>query len=189
VTGLLGVGLVVFVLVWFQPQKLFLDQTVNEALPGTILLPRAAGTVAAVPIASPITTLPASPPAARPPARPPARLTVLASGRFRSLEHGTSGTALILRRGDRSLFLRFEDLDTSNGPMLHVYLSEVPAGNQWHAYGIRFVDLGPLKGNVGNQNYELPGGIELSRYRSAVIWCNRFKVGFGVAALRQLASL
>src|SRR6266545_4802355 len=76
-----------------------------------------------------------------------------------------------------------ECLDTLNGPDLHVYLSEVPAGGDARAYGERFVDLGKLKGNKGNQNYRLPVNVDLSRYRSAVIWCKRFTVGFGVAPL------
>src|SRR5207249_4841088 len=111
----------------------------------------------------------------------PAGPTVLASGGFRSLEHQTTGRAVLIRLSDGRRYLRFENLNTSNGPDLHVYLSEVPAGPDLHAYGERSVDLGKLKGNIGNQNYLLPGGVDLSKYRSAVIWCKRFAVGFGVA--------
>lgn len=177
----LGVGFVVFVLVWFQPQKLFLDQKVNEGLPGAIESPAAAAPSASAASAAP------SPAPAQSPNAP--KLTVLASGTFRSLEHGTSGKARILRRSDGSLFLRFDDLNTSNGPDLHVYLSQIPAGDDWHAYGERFIDLGKLKGNIGDQNYSLPAGIDLSKFKSAVVWCRRFAVGFGVAGLPQLASL
>jgi Electron transfer DM13 len=180
--GGVGVLFVVFVLVWFQPQKLFLDQKVNEALPGVIGSPAAptgAPGASAAPSAapSPSQSLKAS------------ELTVLAGGTFRTLEHGTSGKALVLRRSDGSLFLRFDDLNTSNGPDLHVYLSQIPASDDWHAYGERYVDLGKLKGNVGDQNYALPAGIDLSKYRSAVVWCQRFAVGFGVAGLPELASM
>ena len=87
--------------------------------------------------------------------------------------------------GDGRRFLRFEDLSTSNGPDLRVYLSEIPASDDWYAYGERFVDLGALKGNRGDQNYVLPDGLDLSEYKSAVIWCRRFTVGFGVAGLDQ----
>jgi hypothetical protein len=52
-----------------------------------------------------------------------------------------------------------------------VYLSEIPVSNDWHVYGEPFVDLGALKGNLGNQNYVIPDAVDLSRYRSAVIWC------------------
>jgi hypothetical protein len=171
--ALLVVGLVVFGLVWFQPQKLFLNQRVNEALPSS--------SPATVPSGPFSTTPPRSPTPGSPP--PPAGPVTLASGAFRSLEHGTTGKALLIRLADGSRYLRFESLDTSNGPDLHVYLSEVPAGPDWHAYGERFVDLGKLKGNLGSQNYLIPGGVDLDKYRSAVIWCKRFAVGFGVAPL------
>jgi len=52
-----------------------------------------------------------------------------------------------------------------------------------HAYRNGFIDLGPLKGNRGNQNYAVPAGTDLSKFKSAVIWCRRFLVGFGVAPL------
>jgi electron transfer DM13 len=167
VGGLLGAGLVVFVLVWFEPQQLFIEKTVNESPP-------------AAAITSPGPAEPA-PPADEQPDVPLAG--VVASGSFRSLEHGTSGKVLLIRGSDGTVTLRLEDLDTSNGPDLRVFLSEVPASDDWHAYGERFVDLGALKGNRGNQNYSVPAGTDLSKYRSAVIWCRRFKVGFGVAGL------
>jgi hypothetical protein len=109
---------------------------------------------------------------------------VLASGGFRSLEHHSTGVARLLRVADGSLFLRFEDLDTSNGPDLVVYLSAREANGDLHGWDQgEFVDLGSLKGNVGDQNYLLPAGTDPARYRSAVIWCRRFKVGFAVAPL------
>lgn len=164
----LGVGLaialgLVFVLVWFQPQKLFIEQNVDEALPH----------VAASPESSEVE-------ADRAETRDP---RVLAQGTFQSLEHQTTGEARIIELEDGSLFLRFEDLETSNGPDLRVYLSEIPASDDWHAYGEGFIDLGGLKANRGNQNYEIPSGTDLSKYKSAVIWCRRFTVGFGVAGL------
>jgi hypothetical protein len=151
-----AIGLVIFVLVWFQPQKLFLNKTVNEAMPQ-------AGAVGTASVAEP---------------------SVIGSGSFRSLEHHTTGTAKLVRLADGSVLLRFEDLKTSNGPVLRVYLSQLPADRGLHDYGERFVDVGALKGNRGDQNYRVPSGLDLSSYRSAVIWCKRFKVGFGVAPLR-----
>jgi Electron transfer DM13 len=162
--GILVTGLVAFVLVWFQPQQALLNTTVDEALPG------------GPPAASPLQPGSASSPG-------PAGATTLASGSFTSLEHETTGQALLVRLPDGGVVLRFEELDTLNGPDLHVYLSEVPAGRGDRDYGERFVDLGKLKGNKGNQNYALPADLDLSRYRSAVIWCKRFAVGFGVAPL------
>jgi hypothetical protein len=174
VTGLV-VGLVAFTLVWFQPQKLLLNQRVDEALPLTS--PSGGSTP---PASSPKD---GSPGPSAPGSSVPAGPNVLVSGGFRSLEHQTTGRASVIRLGDGRRYLRFENLSTSNGPDLHVYLSEVPAGPDLHAYGVHFVDLGKLKGNIGNQNYSLPDGIDLSKYRSAVIWCKRFSVGFGVAPL------
>jgi hypothetical protein len=87
------------------------------------------------------------------------------------------------RRGER--FLRFEDFETSNGPDLLVYLSsKTPSGtDDWHGYDQDFVDLGPLKGNVGNQNYRIPADVDVDRYSTAVVWCRRFEVGFAAATL------
>jgi hypothetical protein len=90
---------------------------------------------------------------------------------------------VVLRRPGGSLILRLERLSTSNGPDLRVYMSRVPAGSGLHAYRTRFIDLGALKGNRGSQNYAIPAGTDLPAYKSAVIWCRRFAVGFGVAPL------
>ncbi|MDQ3645416.1 MAG: DM13 domain-containing protein [Actinomycetota bacterium] len=155
-------GLVVFVLVWFQPQKIFIEQTVDEGLP------RATSTEG------------------EPPSEPAPSLdetAVLAEGTFQSLDHETTGAVRIIQLDSGERYLRFEDLATSNGPDLRVYLSEIPASDDSHAYGERFIDLGPLKGNRGDQNYEIPAGTDLSRYKSAVVWCRRFTVGFGIAGL------
>jgi len=155
----------VFVVVWFQPHKLFIEETVDEAPPAL----RSDG---GEPNSSDGQRSPAS-----------KESSVLAEGAFQGLEHPTSGTAQLLDLADGRRFLRLENLETSNGPDLRVYLSEIPASDDWYAYGERFIDLGPLKGNRGDQNYEVPAGTDLSAYQSAVIWCRRFTVGFGVAPL------
>jgi hypothetical protein len=113
----------------------------------------------------------------------PPGLQVLRSGRFRGLEYATTGKAIVLRRPAGSLILRLEHLSTSNGHDLRVYLSRVPAGGDLHAYRTGFIDLGALKGNRGSQNYAIPAGTDLPAFKSAVIWCRRFVVGFGVAQL------
>ena len=168
--AVLALGLVVLGFLWFEPQKLFLNQTVNEAAP-----------VASAPTHAPADSEQATPGVGQD--APAAGPMTLATGTFRSLEHETSGTAVLIRLPDGSHVLRFENLDTSNGPDLRVYLSEIPAGDDLRAYGERFVDLGALKGNIGNQNYRIPRSVDVSKYRSAVIWCRRFTVGFGVAPL------
>ena len=167
VAAFIGVGLVIFVLAWFQPQKLFLNKTVNEPVPGGSQ------------------TAPAGEPSrdATAGGSPAPRLQLLRSGSFRSLEHATTGTAIVLHRAGGRLILRLERLATSNGPDLRVYLSRVPAGSDLHAYRTGFIDLGTLKGNRGSQNYAIPAGTNLAAYKSAVIWCRRFAVGFGVAPL------
>ena len=116
----------------------------------------------------------------------PASMVTLASGAFKSLEHGTSGKAMLVELPDGKRVLRLEDLKTSNGPELRVYLSSVPAQDDWFVYDDQdFVDLGDLKGNVGSSNYELPAGTDPAKYQSAVVWCRRFSVGFGVAPLEK----
>jgi hypothetical protein len=166
--ALLGVGLLIFGLVWFEPQKLLIEDRVDEAVPGS-----AANTEDAA--------------AAEEGGDPPAQggPGVLARGRFVSLEHQTSGRAVILEADGGRLFLRFEGFETSNGPDLVVYLSaKTPSGpDDWHGYDQEFVDLGELKGNVGDQNYLLPKGVDLDRYSTAVVWCRRFTVGFAAAPL------
>jgi hypothetical protein len=170
-------GVVAFALIWFQPHKLFVDEQVDESLPE-----------AAEPDGGEVDGQEDRRSDARPSddrvvSQESAGPRTLRKGSFRSLEHATSGKASVVRLEDGRRFLRFENLATSNGPDLRVYLSEVPASDDWFAYGERFIDLGPLKGNLGNQNYILPAGTDLSRYESAVIWCRRFTVGFGVAPL------
>jgi len=108
---------------------------------------------------------------------------MLSSGEFISLEHATSGAASVVELGDGSRFLRIEDLDTSSGPDLRVYLSQAPADGSEDALDDAFVDLGGLKGNQGDQNYEIPDGVDLDDFQSVAIWCRRFSAGFGVAPL------
>lgn len=88
--------------------------------------------------------------------------------------HKVKGSAKVLESGDQS-FLRFEDFESTNGPDLYVYLATDTTAQD-------FVSLGTLKGNVGNQNYELDG-VDLEKYDNVLIWCQRFGVLFGHAEL------
>ncbi len=171
IAATVGVVLIVFVLFWFEPHKLFLDERVDEQAPEATA--RTSGPARADD---------------QSPQQVEMQSRVLASGAFQSLEHTTTGKAQILELASGQRVLRFENLNTSNGPDLHVYLSEIPPSNDWYAYGERFVSLGELKGNIGSQNYALPADLDLSRFKSAVVWCKRFAVGFGVAGLPDLAS-
>lgn len=177
-----AVGLVVFVLVWFQPQKLFIDERVDDALPS---LPNGTSANAAAtttaPEAGPVTSSAATAPP--PTTAPPAGPVDIAGGRFVSLDHGTSGTVRVLDVGGTSRVVRLEDLDTDNGPDLYLYLSTNPAGGPEQAFDDDYVSLGRLKGNLGDQNYDLPAGTDLARYSSVVIWCDRFNSAFGAADL------
>lgn len=158
ILGLVAVA-VLLIVAYFQPQKLFLNERHNDPLP----VSSAAATAGA--------------------AAASAADHVLLSGNLRSLEHQSSGRVLLIALADGSRILRFEDLETSNGPDLRVYLSSVPASQSWYGYDRDFVELGSLKGNLGNQNYPVPGSLDVARYRTAVIWCKRFAVGFAVASL------
>jgi Electron transfer DM13 len=128
---------------WFQPHKLFVDDTVDEAVP--------------------------------------LEQVELVRAQFRSLEHHTTGAALVYRAIDGELVLHLADLDTSNGPDLRVILSSAALSDDPRGWGDDSVEVDRLKGNVGSQNYVLPDGVDLSRYGRVVIWCDRFDVGFAVA--------
>ncbi len=159
--GVLAIGVVVGL--WlFQPWKVFVDQTVDEALPSVAASPSASGSPDAGPV-------------------------VLAEGEFITHEHATSGTAQVVRLANGSRVLSLSDLDTSNGPDLRVWLTDqkVSSGTDgWFVFDDgQYVELGRLKGNKGNQVYEIPDSVEPADYRSVTIWCKRFSVSFGAAGL------
>jgi Electron transfer DM13 len=107
------------------------------------------------------------------------------SGRFYSILHPTEGTATIYQMEDGTRVLRFTNFSTSNGPDVHVYM--VGADDAKDVATVEkagFVDLGVIKGNIGDQNYTLGSDLDLAKYRAVSIWCKRFSVNFGAAALR-----
>jgi len=109
----------------------------------------------------------------------------LVSGQFYSILHPTAGIATIYQMGDGTRVLRFTSFSTSNGPDVHVYM--VAADDAKDVATVQkagFVDLGVIKGNVGDQNYTLGSDLDLAKYRAVSIWCKRFSVNFGAAALR-----
>jgi hypothetical protein len=113
----------------------------------------------------------------------------LESGRFYSILHPTEGTATIFQIGDSTRVLRLTSFRTSNGPDVHVYM--VAADDAKDAATVQqagFIDLGVLKGNIGDQNYVLGSDVDLSKYRAVSIWCKRFSVNFGAAALKPTES-
>lgn len=168
------VGIVV-VVVWFQPQTLLYDTTVMESLPDV---------AAPAPVVAEGEQAPGAAPASSATGDATAGgITVLAEGAFADIAHKTTGSAQLVRLADGSHLVRFVGLRTDNGPDLRVYLSAAPADGPPDALDDDFVDLGALKGNVGDQNYEIPADVDVSRFRSVSVWCRRFAVGFGVAPL------
>jgi len=162
ITALIVVGAIGWYL--FRPELLFVTTRVNEALPGESVAAAAeTGSMGA-------TATEATP-------------AVLLSGQFHSVHHETSGTATVHEIGGHRL-LRFTGFKTSNGPDVRVYLVAAPdAADNESVTQAGFVELGELKGTEGDQNYEIPAGLDLTRYRAVTIWCRRFSVNFATAPL------
>ncbi len=182
------------VLGWVVVGTLFEDQTVDNSFKLTkadgslnmtaiMALPQANRTLmrprimrAAAKLESPISEL------------MPDNPTLIASGQFMDADarHKGSGEANLYSLSTGQHVLRLENFRTTNGPALVVYLSE-------HANPIRtadvgeakFLSLGKLKGNVGNQNYPIPSGTDVAQYQSVVIWCELFGILFSPATLSQ----
>lgn len=109
----------------------------------------------------------------------------LVSGAFHGVAHPTEGSATVYRLGDGSRILRFTSFKTWNGPDVHVYM--VAADDAKDNESVKragFIDLGTIKGNIGDQNYRLGPNVDLSKYRTVSVWCKRFSINFGAAALK-----
>jgi hypothetical protein len=92
--------------------------------------------------------------------------------------HNAEGLAKMIQLDDDSMILRLENFKATNGPDLYVYLASDSSASD-------FMNLGMLKGNIGNQNYNIPEGTDFSRYDTVLIWCKAFSVLFGSAQLEQ----
>ncbi len=125
----------------------------------------------------------AAPPAGAPDSAPRERQRnqLLRRGRFMAVAHPAKGTASIIRRAGRGNVLTLTGFEVDNGPDLRVYLVAGPARGEGEVGD--FEDLGPLKGNKGNQQYEVPREVGLDRYTTVVIWCRAFSVNFARAPL------
>lgn len=139
----------------FRPELLFINTTVNEEFPG-------GAAMASI-------------------ENGPMELT---KGTFKSLAHETKGLASIYQLSDGKRTLRLSQFETSNGPDVHVYLTaaEITKGSE-AIKEAGFIDLGSIKGNKGDQNYEIPINADLNKYKNVTIWCARFGVNFGTAPL------
>jgi hypothetical protein len=141
----------------FRPERLFINQKVNEQFP--------TASAATSDGAKPVT---------------------LSAGMFHSLAHETKGTATVYQLADGKKTLRLTDFQTSNGPDVQVYLVAADdAGDNETVTRAGFINVGALKGNIGDQNYELPSDVDLNKYKAVSIWCRRFGVNFGTAPLKN----
>lgn len=210
--GIAALGvLVVAPVAWYLLSPLWIDRTVDEALPGvrvaaeqsaapgpvatatpaaTAMLTPPTATSAALPAVPSATSAPepptatAAPTSVPAPTAPPAEPIVLKQGQFHPVEHEGAGSATFYQLADGQRVLRLQDFSVLNGPDLHVWLSSAAdASDARTILESRYVELGPLKGNQGNQNYTLPDDLDLSLYRSVTIWCRQFSVNFATAPL------
>jgi hypothetical protein len=111
--------------------------------------------------------------------------TIVSSGKFHAVAHEGTGDAIVYLLEDGSHVLRLENLDIFNGPALYVYaVAARDADDNETVLDAGFLNLGPLKGNRGNQTYELPPEFDPDRHRSISVWCKRFSVNFATAPLR-----
>jgi hypothetical protein len=142
----------------FRPERLFVNQTVSESFPAGAPRAAAAGT----------------------------EPTPVATGRFHGVAHDGKGVATVYQLPDGKRVLRLTEFETSNGPDLQLYL--VAAADAADSDAVKqagFLTLGALKGNQGDQNYELPAEADLGKYRAVTVWCRRFGVNFTTAPLTQ----
>ena len=90
--------------------------------------------------------------------------------------HEVDGVVKVIPVDSGAQILRLENFKATNGPDLYVYLSKDKSASD-------FINVGRLKGNVGNQNYEIPAGTDLSKYNTVLIWCRAFSFLFGSAQM------
>ena len=112
----------------------------------------------------------------------------LFTGKFHGKVHKTSGRATVYQEADGKLVLRLTNFKTSNGPDVHVILVATKDADDDANFlkgNTERVELGKLKGNEGDQNYEIPAGTDLTKFRTLSIYCERFDANFGAAPLEK----
>ena len=118
-----------------------------------------------------------------------AQTVTLASGQFHGVAHETKGSATVYQLPEGKKTLRLTNFETSNGPDVVVYLvAAADASDSDTVTRAGFLPLGSLKGNIGDQNYDLPADVDLTKYKAVTIWCRRFSVNFGTAPLAKQQS-
>ena len=173
-------------LAWWLAAPLFINKTVDEQFPLTVSAEIPEGFTREEVEDTMVTMAKMDDTMMEPmmPAMSSAR--ALSMGNFRDADsfHKGSGVATIYQLEDGSHVLRFEDFRVTNGPDLRVLLSkaaDISDKGQFQQY--EYVELERLKGNIGNQNYEIPGDLMVSDFQSVVIYCKPFHVLFAVAPL------
>lgn len=185
---LVGVVALGGILALTQPWLLWIDEVADEQLPtiSALATPTAADDPTADPTADPTGDPTPSPvPSAAPQPSPAPTATgpvTLATGSFISRDHTTSGEVAIVELEDGSRVLTIEDLQTDNGPDLYVYLDDTPADGDEAGFDDG-IDLGRLRGNVGDLVYDIPASVDLDQVISVGFWCDRFSSLFGAAHL------
>ena len=180
-----GAGVVVLVVafLWFRPDKLFVDDVVDESLEEafavtttsepTATTPKAAATETTADTQRTTTTATTT--------APPSGPVAVGTGGFYGIGHSAAGTATVYEQNGVYV-LRFEDdTDIQNGPDLYVWV--LPTEDYPDGGPTEYIDLGKIKGNVGGQNYELPTEFDPGLHRTVLIWCRRFSVPFAAAPL------
>lgn len=112
---------------------------------------------------------------------------IVATGTFHGAAHKTSGRATIYSTGGKET-LRLTNFKTSNGPDVHVVLiaaSDAQDNENFLDKSVERVELGKLKGNEGDQDYAIPSGTDLSKFKAVSIYCERFNANFGAAPLEK----
>ena len=120
--------------------------------------------------------------------RQDSQVKTLETGTFHGKVHQTSGRATIYQEADGKLVLRLTNFKTSNGPDVHVILiaaKDADDDANFLKTDTARVELGKLKGNEGDQNYEIPTGTDLSKFQTVSIYCERFNANFGAAPLEK----
>jgi len=181
--GVGALGLVIAFLA-FRPDKIFIDDTVDESLTDAFVSVDT-GSVTSTTVPSRNTeasagSTTATDPSPESPAEP-ASPSTLSTGEFVGIDHRAAGTAAVYEQ-DGKFVLRFEDdTDIQNGPDLFIWLLPTDA----YSGGIptEYIDLGRIKGNVGGQNYELPAAYSPDVHQLVLVWCRRFSVPFAAASL------
>ncbi len=114
------------------------------------------------------------------PVETPNQPRILAQGDFVAKAHGVQGKALLIEHNGKQT-LRFENFETIDGPDVHIYLSSDFSNKD-------IIDLGDIKATKGNVNYDIPAGVDTTKYNKVLVWCVKFHVLFSAAELTPLSD-